>query len=125
MLEILVPQILAQIASVGVEKAIDWAAKQIQLMSKEQATQLNQKGKAGDTGFSVRHTFPKGHVGYVLIRLLNLKDSAEVVIIWGPWVRRLVLDPISVVAERQRRGSPRGSLYKETICGIRPPSYQH
>ena len=81
MLEKLLEEIVAKVVFVGAHEAIDWAIKEIKLQS-----------KGRDTGFAATHTFPKSHVGYVLIRLRDLKKNTEIVIIWGPWVSRFVLN---------------------------------
>ena len=93
MLEALVQQILVKIATNGVERAIDWAIEQIKETGKEQDNQSKQTRRTSNSGLAIKHTFPRSNVGLVLIRVLNLKEDAELVIVWGPWVRRFTLSP--------------------------------
>jgi hypothetical protein len=56
----------------------------------------NHLGEKGIKGSVVKGEFLETHAGHVLIAVKNLRQEAEIVIFWGPWMRRLTLYPKSV-----------------------------
>lgn len=72
------------------EIAVDLARKAVDLAYQKLKDYLREKDIKGSV---VKGEFVADHAGHVLIKVKNLQEVSEIVVLWGPWMRKLTLQP--------------------------------